>query len=104
MGRQGRLPLAIADSVAAVKITVTSGSGGAHLRNGTSPYIIGQLLDVVVGKGQSVMEHARALVRESGGVPETALRPSNSSSYNFAQGMALAQAERMAPRAMASGS
>lgn len=96
--------MAIADSVAAVKITATSGSGGVYLRNGTNPHIIGQLLEVVVGKGQPVMEYARALVRESGGVPETAQRPSNCSPYNFAHSMALAQAERVAPRAMASGS
>lgn len=51
MGRQGRLQLVIADSVAAVKIMVPSGSGGAYFCNGTNPYIIGQLVEVAVGKG-----------------------------------------------------
>lgn len=60
MGRQGQLQLAIANSVAAVKITVPSGSGGAYFRDGTNPYIIGRLLEVVVGKGQPVMDYARA--------------------------------------------
>lgn len=62
MGRQGRLQLAIAKPEAAVKITVPSGSGGAYFCNGANPYIIGRLLEVVVGKGQLVMEYARAPV------------------------------------------
>lgn len=85
-GEAGRLQLAIAHSVAAVKTIVDSGSGGAHLRYGPNAYTIGQLLEVVVGKGPpvtpgwSTRELQRAMRgRDSGAAPETGLRSSNSS-------------------------
>ena len=77
--RQGRLQLAIANSVAAVKDNGSLRIRAVHLRDGTNASIIGQILRVLVGGGHSVMENARAPICTiwyySGGVPQTASPP-----------------------------